>query len=159
MNIPVLIITLYIGLLFAIGIYAKRRASTSAVEYQRAGNKLTTSLVMVSIVGLAIGGASTIGVSEQAFKVGLSAGWYTVAWAIGALFMGTVMIKKLRSLPDFTTLPELLERHYDKKRLWRSHSHSSDDWHRFNRSSVYCWWLHLAHDFTRVLLFANRNSI
>lgn len=115
MNIPVLIITLYIGLLFAIGIYAKRRASTSAVEYQRAGNKLTTSLVMVSIVGLAIGGASTIGVSEQAFKVGLSAGWYTVAWAIGALFMGTVMIKKLRSLPDFTTLPELLERHYDKK--------------------------------------------
>lgn len=115
MNIPFLLVMAYIGLLFAIGFYAKRKATTSAVEYQRAGNQLSFPLVMVSIVGLAVGGASTIGVSEQAFKVGLSAGWYTVAWAIGASFMGLVMIKKLRSLPDFTTLPELLARRYDQK--------------------------------------------
>ena len=115
MSIPFLIVVAYIGLLFAIGFYAKKKASGSAVDYQRAGNQLSFPLVMVSIVGLAVGGASTIGVSEQAFRIGLSAGWYTVAWAIGAAFMGVVMIKKLRSLPDFTTLPELLARRYDQK--------------------------------------------
>ncbi len=38
-----------------------------------------------SIAGLAIGGASTIGIAENAFTVGLSAGWYDTAWAIGAV--------------------------------------------------------------------------
>ena len=38
MSIPFLIVLAYIGLLFAIGLYAKKKASGSAVDYQRAGN-------------------------------------------------------------------------------------------------------------------------
>ena len=38
MSIPFLIVVAYIGLLFAIGFYAKKKASGSAVDYQRAGN-------------------------------------------------------------------------------------------------------------------------
>ena len=68
----------------------------------------------VTIIGLAVGGASTIGVSEHAFRVGLSAGWYTIAWALGAIVMGMFMAKKYRE-QNITTISELIERHHDMK--------------------------------------------
>lgn len=115
-GIQVLIILIYIGVLFGISWYVKRRATGSNEDYVLAGRKLTTPLIMVSIVGLAVGGASTIGVSEQAYKVGISAGWYTAAWGIGAIVMGLTVAKKYRNL-HITTIPEMLERYYDKKSM------------------------------------------
>lgn len=114
MNIPFLIVCIYIFLLFAISYFAQRRSAGSATNYILAGRKLTTPLITVSIVGLAVGGASTIGVAEQAYKLGLSAGWYTTAWGVGAITMGMLVAKKYREL-NITTIPELLGRYYDKK--------------------------------------------
>lgn len=114
MSIPFIIVCIYIALLFLISFFARLRSRGSADNYVLAGRKLTTPLITVSIVGLAVGGASTIGVAEQAYKVGLSAGWYTTAWGIGAIVMGIVVAKKYREL-NITTIPELLGRHYDKK--------------------------------------------
>lgn len=116
MNSSVIIVGLYIVLMFAISWYTKRRASGKAENYILAGRKLTTPLIMVSIVGLAVGGASTIGVSEQAYTAGLSAGWYTTAWGIGAIVMGLTVAKRYRRL-NITTIPEMLERYYDKKSM------------------------------------------
>ena len=115
-GIQIVIILAYIGVLFGISWYVKRRAADSAEAYVLAGRKLTTPLIMVSIVGLAVGGASTIGVAEQAYKVGLSAGWYTAAWGIGAIVMGLTVAKKYRRL-NITTVPELLERYYARRRM------------------------------------------
>jgi len=114
MNIPFIIVCIYIALLFAISLFAQRRSAGTATNYILAGRQLTTPLITVSIVGLAVGGASTIGVAEQAYKVGLSAGWYTTAWGIGAIVMGLLVAKKYRKL-NITTVPELLGRHYDTK--------------------------------------------
>lgn len=114
MNIPLIIVSIYIALLFAISYYAKKRSAGNATNYVLAGRQLTTPLITVSIVGLAVGGASTIGVAEQAYKVGLSAGWYTTAWGIGAIVMGMLVAKKYREL-NITTIPELLGRYYDKR--------------------------------------------
>ncbi len=114
MSIPLAIVLIYIAVLFLISFWAEKRARGGVENYVLAGRKLTTTLVTVSIVGLAIGGASTIGVSEQAYKVGLSAGWYTAAWGIGAICMGLLVAKKYRQL-RISTIPELLERFYDKK--------------------------------------------
>jgi len=114
MSIPFIIVCIYIILLFVISYYAKRRSAGSTTNYVLAGRQLTTPLITVSIVGLAVGGASTIGVAEQAYKVGLSAGWYTTAWGIGAIVMGMAAAKKYREL-NITTVPELLGRYYDKK--------------------------------------------
>ncbi|MBP2637543.1 MAG: opuE 3 [Firmicutes bacterium] len=114
MHIPFLIVCLYIVLLFVISYYAKRRSAGTATNYVLAGRQLTTPLITVSIVGLAVGGASTIGVAEQAYKVGLSAGWYTTAWGLGAIAMGLLVAKKYREL-NITTIPEMLGRYYDKK--------------------------------------------
>lgn len=114
MHIPFIIVSCYILLLFVISYYAKRRSAGNAANYVLAGRQLTVPLITVSIVGLAVGGASTIGVAEQAYKVGLSAGWYTTAWGIGAIVMGLLVAKKYREL-NITTIPELLGRYYDKK--------------------------------------------
>lgn len=116
MSTPLIIVCLYIVVLFAISFYAKRRAQSGSTNYILAGRQLTTPLITVSIVGLAIGGASTIGVSEQAYKIGLSAGWYTAAWAAGAVIMGLLMAKKYREL-NISTISELLEQYYDKKSM------------------------------------------
>lgn len=119
MNIPLIIVLCYIILLFVISAYAtrlsKRKSSKSSTEgFVLAGRQLTTPIIAVTITGLAIGGASTIGVAEQAFNVGLSAGWYNAAWGAGAIVMGLFMASKYRSL-NISTVPELFERVYDTK--------------------------------------------
>lgn len=112
-NIPLIIVLVYIVVLFGISAYAKKLAKGSE-GYVLAGRKLTTPLVAVSITGLAIGGASTIGVAEQAYNVGLAAGWYNVAWGAGAIAMGLFAAGKYRDL-HVTTVPEMFEKFYDVK--------------------------------------------
>ena len=114
MSIQLCIVILYIVLLFAISFYVKRRASKNPTEYLFAGRHFSTGLVAVSITGMAVGAASTVGVAESATKIGLAAGWYNGAWSIGAIVMGLVAAGKYRSL-NCTTIPELFERSYDKK--------------------------------------------
>lgn len=114
MSIQLCIVILYIVLLFAISFYVKRRASKNPTEYLFAGRRFSTGLVAVSITGMAVGAASTVGVAESATTIGLAAGWYNAAWAIGAVIMGFVAAGKYRAL-NCTTIPELFERSYDKK--------------------------------------------
>ena len=111
MPVSLVILILYIAALFGISWYAKKRSEGNNENYALAGRKLSAPLICVTIIGLAVGGASTIGVSEHAFRVGLSAGWYTIAWALGAIAMGLFMAKKYRE-QNITTITELIERHH-----------------------------------------------
>lgn len=114
MTISTVIVGLYVVLLFVIS-WASRKLTTGKAEnYVLAGRRMTTPLITVSIVGLAVGGASTIGGAEQAYVKGISAGWYTAAWGLGAIVMGLTVAKRYRRL-QITTVPEMLERYYDKK--------------------------------------------
>lgn len=113
MSTSLVILILYIVALFAISWYAKTRSEGDNENFALAGRRLSAPLICVTIIGLAVGGASTIGVSEHAFRVGLSAGWYTIAWALGAIVMGLFMAKKYRE-QNITTITELIERHHTK---------------------------------------------
>lgn len=114
MSIQLFIVCAYIVLLFGISFYVKQRADKGSEDYLFAGRKLSAGLIAVNITGLAVGAASTVGVAENAFKIGLTAGWYNAAWAAGALAMGFVAAGKYRALKA-TTIPELFERYYDTK--------------------------------------------
>lgn len=85
-----------------------------STEYLFAGRKLSAGLIAVNITGLAVGAASTVGVAENAFKVGMAAGWYNAAWAAGAVVMGLVAAGKLRAM-KISTIPEFFEKYYDTK--------------------------------------------
>lgn len=114
MSIQFTIVALYIAMLFAISLYARRKAAGGSVNFLFGGREMGTSLVAVNIAGLAVGAASTIGVAENAFTAGMAAGWYNAAWAAGALVMGVLAAGRYREM-NCTTIPELFERYYDKK--------------------------------------------
>ena len=114
MSIQLFIVCAYIALLFGISFWVKKRADAGSTAFLLAGRKLTTLLVAVNITGLAVGAASTVGVAQRAFGVGLSAGWYNGAWSIGAIVMGLVAAGKLRSM-KVSTIPEFFENYYDTK--------------------------------------------
>src|SRR6056297_1955931 len=116
MNLQLFIVIIYIAALFAISGYAKKLTKKGDSEsFILAGRKLSAPIVAVTVTGLAIGGASTIGVSENAYNVGLAAGWYNVAWGIGAIAVGLITAKKYRSL-NVSTVPELFEKYGNKAR-------------------------------------------
>ncbi|WP_293726747.1 sodium:solute symporter family protein [Phascolarctobacterium sp.] len=114
MSIQLFIVCVYIALLFGISFYVKRRADKGSAEYLFAGRKLGTALIAVNITGLAVGAASTVGVAENAFRVGMAAGWYNAAWSAGAIVMGLVAAGKLRAM-KISTIPEFFEKYYDTK--------------------------------------------
>ncbi len=112
--VPLLVVVSYLIALFAVTWWARRlnaKGGGGAVGYLLAGRGLPTVVVAAMLAGLAVGGASTIGVAERAYSVGISAGWYNAAWAAGALVMGLFAARRYRRW-ELTTLPELFERYY-----------------------------------------------
>ncbi len=112
--IPLTIVFVYICVLFGVTWWARRltaRGGGGIVGYLLAGRGLPAGVSAALLAGLAVGGASTIGVAERAYTVGFSAGWYNAAWAVGALVMGLFAARRFRRM-EITTLPELFERHY-----------------------------------------------
>lgn len=114
MNIPLLIVGLYIALLFAISIYVSRKQKHDQESFLLYKGQNGTFVVAASIAGLAIGGASTIGIAENAFTVGLSAGWYDTAWAIGAVVSSFLAVKYLRR-SNYSTISGLVSNLYGRK--------------------------------------------
>ena len=112
--IPLTIVFVYVFVLFAVTWWARRlttRGGGGIVGYLLAGRGLPVGVSAALLAGLAVGGASTIGVAERAYQVGFSAGWYNAAWAAGALVMGLFAARRFRRM-EITTLPELFERYY-----------------------------------------------
>ena len=77
------------------------------LNYLLAGQKLPTTLVAVMLTGLAVGGASTVGVAERAYTSGISAGWYNGAWGSGGIVVGLLLAAKYRRL-NLRTVPEMM---------------------------------------------------
>lgn len=111
-TIPITILILYILGMYVISWYAKNVSKhDGAIGYLLAGRKMPFYIVAVMIAGLAIGGASTVGVAENAYNSGLSAGMYNAAWAAGAIMVGLIAAKRFREM-NIRTIPQLLENHY-----------------------------------------------
>jgi len=105
MNLPLWIVCAYMGALFFLSWRTRTRTGGSD-QYLFAGRTFGAPLVAVSLVGLSIGGAATIGVAERAYVSGLSAGWYNVGWAVAALVMAFFAVGVFRrsmasSVPAF----------------------------------------------------------
>ncbi|WP_434798966.1 sodium:solute symporter family protein [Terrisporobacter vanillatitrophus] len=115
MNIPLIIVILYVIMLLGISVVVSRKSKKDGGDdFLLYKNKNSTMITAVTIAGVAIGGASTIGIAENAFSVGLSAGWYNVAWAFGAIIASFTIVKKLRK-SGFSTVTKLIQSVYDEK--------------------------------------------
>lgn len=92
------------------GIWAAR-AVNSAEGYSLGGRATGAPMVAGAIAGTVIGGGATVGTAQLAFTTGISAWWFTMGSGIAFIIMGFFYARRLRS-SGFTTVPELLVRHY-----------------------------------------------
>jgi SSS family solute:Na+ symporter len=106
-----IILIAYVGILLVISWWSsnllKKGTTNRALNYLLAGRNLPTCLVIVMLVGLAVGGASTVGVAEAAYTVGFSAGWYNAAWGLGGIFVGLFMARHFRRM-TVKTIPQIM---------------------------------------------------
>jgi SSS family solute:Na+ symporter len=114
MSITLGIIIGYMILMLAVSFVSTRMMKKQDTEnFLLAGKNLNWILIGVVIAGLGIGGVSTVGVAENAYTAGLSAGNYLVAWAIGAIIFGIAATRRLR-MSKAVTVIEALDLGYGK---------------------------------------------
>ncbi|ADL13367.1 sodium:solute symporter family protein [Acetohalobium arabaticum] len=115
MNVTLLIVIVYIMLLYGLAWYSTKLKSGEEIveEFFLADRGFPAYIVAAMLTGLAVGGASTIGVAESAYTQGISAGMYNAAWAVGAIVVGFTAASRLRDL-TVTTIPELFGNYYDE---------------------------------------------
>lgn len=99
MTVYIIVIAAYIALTAAIGIYSRKKVSTSE-SYM--GSNLGLLLCVFAGAGEWMGGTSTTGVSEYGYLYGLSGAWYTIANGIGILFLAFCFAGLFRSLKKVT---------------------------------------------------------
>lgn len=97
MSLAFMIVIGYMALLALLSwLSAFLQRGSSSAGFLLANRQLSWPLVGVMIGGVAIGGSATVGVAQNAYSVGLSAGWYNLAWATGPIFIGLFLAKKMR---------------------------------------------------------------
>ncbi|NTW72809.1 MAG: sodium:solute symporter family protein [Eubacteriaceae bacterium] len=107
MNIPLLIVIMYMLMNVGVAFYSKKFTKTSDSKgFLLAGQRLPWYLIAVMVTGNAVGGSSTIGVAQNAYTAGISAGWYTGAWATGAAVFGLFISAKVRKM-NINTVSEI----------------------------------------------------
>ena len=111
MNIQLIIIIAYFALTVAIGLWSAKK-STSSDSFVGAG--MGVIAIVCASTGEWLGGTATTGVSEYGFNYGLSGAWYTVANAIGTMFLALLFAKIYRSIGS-VTVPGIIERFFGKK--------------------------------------------
>lgn len=85
----------------------------SASDYALAGRQAGPLEVSGILLGALVGGASTVGTVEMAYRWGLSAWWFTLGGGIGCLILGLWFAGPLRRT-ELSTIPELLEKQYGR---------------------------------------------
>lgn len=118
LSVQLVILIVYIAVLFGISWRAlqiqKKSKATGAMAYLLAGRNLPPILVSAMLAGLAIGGASTVGVAQNAYTRGLSAGWYNAAWGTAGIVVGLLAAGYLRKM-NVRTITEMMDRMFGKK--------------------------------------------
>lgn len=109
MNIALIIVVVYmLLLLFVAWASTMFRRNKSAESFLLADKQLSWPLVGVMIAGIAVGGSSTVGIAQNAYTTGMSAGWYDVAWAAGAIIVGFALASHMRQC-EYDTINKMLE--------------------------------------------------
>jgi SSS family solute:Na+ symporter len=107
------IIAVYFLAIIGIGVWSKRRAG-SQNGFFVAHRKGTLLLITGSLVATAIGGSATVGMAGLGFKQGLTGAWWLLVGSIGLVILGVFFARKVRGAALYT-LPELVERQYDRR--------------------------------------------
>ena len=94
--VAMIIVVLYMVILLAISWYStKYLQKKDSASFLFAKKAMSWPLVAMIVSGCAIGGSATLGVAEKAYTHGISADWWTMAWAFAAVFYGAVLARRV----------------------------------------------------------------
>lgn len=106
-------IVLVVIFMCIIGIFSGKNTK-NAKDFNTGNKGLTTAVIVGTITGTLVGGASTIATTQLAFEYGYSAMWFNLGSGLGCLCLGIFFIDRLRS-NDTLTIQEMLENKYGTK--------------------------------------------
>lgn len=106
------LIFLTVAFVIGCGIYAARSVK-SAEGFSLGGRSAGVTLVTGSIAGTCVGGGATIGTSQMAYTLGLSAWWFTIGTGLSLILMGLFYARPLRKTA-LETIPQYLVLNYGK---------------------------------------------
>jgi len=107
------IIAVYFLAIIGIGVWSKRRAGGQNGFFV-AHRRGTLPLITGSLIATALGGSATVGMAGLGFKQGLTGAWWLLVGSIGLVILGVFFARKIRGAALYT-LPELVERQYDRR--------------------------------------------
>lgn len=115
MNIYILVVCIYFLLVVIVSLYTKKLASRSSADYLIAGRNLGVVVCAVVVAAEWLGGMSTIGVSEQAFKTGsFQPILYNLSTAVGMIIIGFTVARQYRER-NLHTVSEMIQHLFGKK--------------------------------------------
>ncbi len=97
-------------LVFGVAVYSGSKVHNS-VDFSVSGRKAGPILVMGTILGTLVGGASTIGTAQLAYIYGFSAWWFTLGGGIGCLIIAIFLVNPMRET-RFETIPRFISSSY-----------------------------------------------
>ncbi len=111
MSTQLIVIIIYFAVTVLIGVLAGRK-SKGADSF--VGAEMGLLAIVCASTGEWLGGTATTGVSEYGFNYGISGAWYTIANAVGTMFLGLCFAKLYRSV-DSVTVPGIIQQFFGKK--------------------------------------------
>lgn len=111
-NIQLIIIASYFGLLVFLGWFTRRYAQSST-DFLLAGRNLGIILCTMAIAGEWLGGMSTVGTAEKAYSSGFFPIWYNISTALGMALFGFTLAAVYRR-HHVHTVGEMLEKIYNR---------------------------------------------
>lgn len=106
-------ILLTIFFIIVVGVWAGRKA-TSNEAFTTGGGKANAWIVCGTLMGTLISGQATVGSAQLAFAYGISAWWFTIGAALGALVLALFFVVPLRHSGSIT-LMEIIGKEFGKK--------------------------------------------
>jgi SSS family solute:Na+ symporter len=112
------IIITYFAVMLAIGVVSRKKAG-QADDFFVAGRKGSSLFIVGSLLATIIGGSATVGMAGLGFQRGLTGAWWLLAGSIGLIVLGVFFARKVRKFALYT-LPELIEKQYDRRMAFAS---------------------------------------
>jgi len=97
-----IIIGMVVAYIIVTSLLSIRLRSKNSQQFMVAGRSMPAVVVAILLMSEFIGAKSTVGTSQEAFTAGMAAAWSVVAAAIGFLFFGLFMAKRLYASGEFT---------------------------------------------------------
>ena len=111
--LELIIIAVYFTGMIAIGLVSWKRAK-EADDFFVAGRKGSTLFITGSLLATIVGGSATVGMAGRGFSQGLTGAWWLLVGSVGLVILAIFFAKKVRDFGLYT-LPELVEKQYDKR--------------------------------------------